>query len=136
MQSPRKKKARNALSLMSVLPVLLAACSTAYEPEPIEIVDQARYAADVAFCKDAGGKHKAKLNVANIAVSAAQGAGNNASGAILNPLAPVLGAAGGASNSLITGLDVMGHASANVVKHCLEEKTHRDGSALLANPND
>lgn len=118
------------------LPLLLAGCTAVYVPEPLEIADQAKYAADLAFCQTAGAGHKAKLDLGAIASGAGTGIANNVSGAAVNPLVPVLGGLGGASNALITSLDIMGHASANVFRHCLEEKTHRDGSAVLANPND
>lgn len=121
---------------LAVLPMLLCGCVEHFDPVPIEITDPVQYAVDVKVCQAAAAAYKPKPDLASIAAGTVNGAADNASGAAVNPAVPLLGAAGGATHALVTNLNILGHASANVARHCLEEKAHRDRSAIIANPND
>ena len=122
--------------IILALPLILMGCAIPYVPVPIEVTNEAAFKIDVAECLAAGDAYASKLDVMDIGASAVTGATRNAAGAAVSPLMPLIGAAGDTTTQLITGLNIMGHASANVARHCLDEKTHRDGSAIIANPND
>ena len=125
--------------IVALLPLALCGCSMleqTYTPEPLEITDAKQYASDVSFCQAAAAKTKAHLDIASIASGAGTGAAQNAVGAAVNPVVPVIGAAGGAGSALVSGLDVLGHAKANVARHCVIDKTRNDRSAIVAQPED
>ena len=124
---------------VTALPLLLAlgGCAGGYAPETLEVDDSAQYAADVKFCLAAGANYKAKLDLGEVGYQTVKGATSNATGAVVGGLTiPAIGAASSGTTQLLTDLDVMGRAGANVARHCLTDKTNRDHSAILANPND
>ena len=124
-------------ALVIAAALAFAGCTVVYTPEPLQILDVAQYAGDVKFCADKGASYHPKFDGASVASSAATGAANNASGAVVGGWAvPVAGALGSASSTAITKLNIMGRASANVSRHCLYDKTAIDHSAILAKPED
>lgn len=122
-------------SLAALLPLALCACA-GYAPQPIEVTDGVKYQADLVACSAAAAAYKPKLDLGSVAAGAGTGAAQNVVGAAVNPVVPVIGAAGGAGSALVTGLDVMGHARANVARHCLIDKLAIDHSAIVARPED
>lgn len=120
--------------LVLALLVLTSGCA-AYFPQAIEITDSEAYASDVAFCQSAAAAYKPSLDMSSVGYGAISGAAQNATGAAVSPLVPAIGAAGGATSALSSGLDLMGQARINVAKHCLLERTHRDRSAIVADPD-
>lgn len=116
------------------LGLVVAGCSV-YVPQPIEISDQKQYAADWNKCQSAATAYKPSLSLGDVASATVSGGASNAAGAVINPLVPVIGAAGGATSSLASGFNLMGQARKNVARHCLEELTHRDRSAVIADPD-
>lgn len=124
------------MRLAVALCLLLAGCATAYVPVPIEVTDLQRYAADVDLCLAAARAYQPRASVGSVARGAIEGGSQNLSYAPINPLIPVLGAAGGAAGAGLIGFDITGQVRRNVARHCLEEKTRRDGSAIVANPEN
>lgn len=122
--------------ILLILSWMLSGCA-GYTPQTLEISDQVQYESDVAFCQQAAANYHPQFNIGDVAYATAKGAASNATGAVAGGLAvPAIGAASGGTTAVINDLDVMGHAQANVYRHCLHDKTARDHSALLANPND
>lgn len=111
----------------------LSGCST-YVPQPIEITDPKQYAVDLGLCIAGAAAYKPTLSLPSVGYGAVSGGASNAAGAALNPLVPLAGAAGGGLSALSNGLDLMGQARDNVLRHCIEEKTRRDRSAIVADP--
>lgn len=71
----------------------------------------------------------------SVGLGAFSGAARNAAGgAVGGIIVPAVGAAGGASDAISAGLDLMGQSRQNVFAHCVKELVHRDGSALVAEP--
>jgi hypothetical protein len=118
-----------------VATLLLSGCAS-YLPQPIEITDNAKYSADVQMCMTAAANYKPQFDFGNIGASIVNGAADHASTAVINPLAPAVGAAAGLASSTATDLNVMGQARKNVAKHCILEKTRRDQSAIVADPDN
>lgn len=124
-----------ARNLALAVPFFLAGCA-AYVPQLIgPPADPAQYAKDWTLCQAAAQAYKPSLGLPSVAYGAISGGAQNAAGAALNPLVPVLGAAGGGMAALSNGLDVMGQVRENVARHCLLEITRRDHSALVADPS-
>lgn len=117
------------------LPLLLAGCAS-YMPQPIEITDATKYSADVQMCLAAAQNYQPQVDFGNIGAATITGAASNASMAVINPLVPVVGAASGLASSSATAFNLMGQAKRNVAKHCVLEATHRDESAIVADPDN
>lgn len=124
------------MRLLWMAPIMLSACAS-YTPQTVgPPTDPSRYAADVRFCASGAAGYRAGLNTGSIVAGTVKGAAQNAVGGVVGgPLVVGVGAAGGGAAALSDGLDLMGQASANVFRHCLEDLTNRDGSAVVANPN-
>ena len=116
--------------------LLLAGCATAYQPVSLEVTDAAKNAADVDFCLAAARAYRPSMSAGGVAQGIIEGAGGAISYAPINPLIPVLGASGGAASAVSNGFDLTGQVRRNVAKHCIAEKTRRDGSAIVANPDN
>jgi hypothetical protein len=123
-----------ALTFASCL--FLIGCAAPYEAQPIQIVDKAQYTKDLDFCLASAAAYKSRPSVSAIIYSGMQGGSGMISYAPINPLIPVLGAAGGALKEGAAQYDLNSQAKMNVAKHCLQDITRRDGSALIANPDD
>lgn len=116
--------------------LLLCGCAgPVYVPQPLEIINHRQYIIDALFCQKAAAAYRSRLDVSSVAYDAISGGAKDASGAAINPLVPVLGAAGGATSALADGLGVLGRARQQVAKHCLIERTRRDESAIEADPD-
>lgn len=129
--------------LLLALPLLAGGCGAisdaiapAYVAQPIKVFDQAKYQADVALCSAAGAAWKPQSSLGSAISKTIDGATSNTSLIPLSPLVPLYGAAGGAIGAAGDGLDLASRSHGNVTKNCLLEITHRDGSALLADPRD
>ena len=128
---------------VSFVGAMLAGCTTVrealqpiYVPQPIEISNQSQYMSDRKECETYAMEiYKPQFDGASVLAAGAAGAGNNAPGAVVGgPLVVAIGAAGGATAAAATGLDVFSDARPNVYRNCLIERTHRDHSALMADP--
>ena len=122
--------------LTVLLALLLVGCSTQYISVPIEIFNNDQYLADVSECRQAAVAYHPQLHILNVVIGAVSGGAENAVGGVINPLVPVVGAAGGASSALAEGLGVLSYARQNIFKNCLLEKTRIDHSAITANPDN
>lgn len=119
-------------TLFAIAALLLLAACAQYAPQVLgQPDDPLRYTQDVAWCHGAAQAYKPDSRVGAIVQGGVTGGFGSLSYAPINPLIPLLGAAGGAA-SAATG---NGQARRNVEKHCLQEKTRRDGSALVADPD-
>lgn len=116
--------------------LMLAGCAAPYDPIAIEITDPVAYRRHVDFCLAAAEKFRPRISAGSVARGAIEGGSANLSYAPLNPLIPAVGAVGGAAGEAAIGLGITGQSRRNVAKHCLEEKTRRDGSAIVANPDN
>jgi hypothetical protein len=125
------------------LPLFLAGCvifpsPDTYEPLTAEVTDAAQYEVDLASCHAVAHNYKPGLNGGAVARAAISGAANNTAYAVLPPigLVPLAGAAGGAVGASFTGLGINGEKTIKVLVKCLEERTRRDKSAIVVDPND
>jgi hypothetical protein len=118
-----------------LLAALLSGCA-AYTPQPLEITDPTIYAADVSFCQAAATAYKPSMDLSSVAYGGLSGGAQNLTGAAISPLVPLIGLAGGATSALSTSIDIFGRAKENVLRHCLMDRTKKDGSALIADPSD
>lgn len=107
-----------------------------YVPQPIRILDQVQYNADVEECLLAGNNFKPGMSLGTIATSTFTGATTNLSLVPFNAAVPAYGAIGGAANAISNGLDVMSSSHRNVAKNCLRDETLLDHSAIIANPDN
>ncbi|WP_298800081.1 hypothetical protein [uncultured Devosia sp.] len=115
---------------------MLCGCAQPYVAMPIEITDRDQFQADLNECAQAAASYQPHVSATAVALGAVGGGVNNLVGGVVNPLVPVIGAAGGAGAALAQGLGVMSQSKRNVAKHCMQDKTSRDHSAVLANPDD
>lgn len=122
--------------------VALALCGCAifpsaesYIPVVVKVENAKQYALDLLECHAIADKFKPGVSPGSIAQATVSGATSNAAYGVVNPLVPLAGAAGGALTATLGGLDLTGANSIKVLVRCLEEETHRDRSALLADPN-
>lgn len=124
-------------ALLLALP-LLSGCVSSYAPLTLDVSDPVQYAADLKFCQAAGAAYTPKASAADITESAIEGGANVISYAPINPLIPVLGAAGGAATaaSNATGFDLTGRTKTNVARHCLYDKLATDHAAIVARPEN
>lgn len=118
-----------------LLPLLLGGCTEIYIPQAIEVTDASRYAADLAECQQAAANYRASFDLASVARATINGATQNASNSVISPYVPLVGAAGGAVGSIGNAAGLMGQQKHNVARHCILELTHRDRSALIADPD-
>ena len=126
---------RRSLPLMGVL--LLASCASAYVPDPLVINDQAQYDADKTFCLRAGAQYKSTLDIASVGAGTLSGAATSATGGVVGGgLVVGVGALGGGTDALISGLDAFGKAGPNVARHCLYDFVMQDHSAIMARPGE
>ena len=95
----------------------------------------AAYAADLDRCTRDLANYSPRFDFGSVGLSAFSGAAKNAAGgAVAGPLIPALGALGSASDAASAGLDLMGQSRQTVFANCVRELTHRDESALVAEP--
>lgn len=121
---------------VAAIAVLVAGCAQRLAVAPIEVASEPAYLENVSQCKAAAEAYKPEVTVGSVIYGAvAQGLGV-ISYAILYPWMPVLGAAGGAGRAATDGYDITGRIRANVFRHCMVDKSARDRSAILANPDD
>ena len=127
--------------MMLAVPFLLSGCAVfptaaGYSPVIVRIDDQAQFDKDVAECHGVADHYSPGLDGGQIAQAAVTGAASNSAYAVINPLVPAAGAAGGAASATISGLDVLGANAIKVLVRCLSKETERDRSALIADPNE
>ena len=116
--------------------IALSGCAS-YTPQTVNApINPLQYGLDVGFCRTGSAAYSPPLDTGDIIAGTVKGAATNAVGGVVGgPLVVGVGAAGGGTAALADVLDLMGSARANVFRHCLEEMTRRDGSAIVANPN-
>jgi hypothetical protein len=104
-------------------------------PYAVQVTDPVQFAADVTFCTTAAQGAPSRFSLGNIATGAIRGGAANAPAAAASPLVPAIGAAAGATSSLMDALDVANAHSRAVFIECLDKKTERDRSALVLEPS-
>lgn len=117
--------------------IFLSGCASVadYRPYVVDVVDPATLARDERECLAAAEAYSAPLSIGAIANGAAQGASNNASGAALNPLVPVLGAAGGATSVLLSEIGLLNNDQRRVFLLCLSHRGERSRAYDVIDPN-
>lgn len=134
----RAKAARGIGAALSGL--LLSACVSPYAPYSPYVVEiqgdagQAKLKADTTLCQGYSQDYSPGLSLGEISSGAIKGAATNAPGAAVNPLVPVIGAVGGATTALITGLDLLDDQRRRIVVECLKQKGNRTGLYLVLDP--
>lgn len=123
-----------------ILPVFLFGCAIfptakTYTPVIVEITDRSRYELDLAACHSVADNYGPGFDTGQIAQQTLEGATSNAAYGVINPLVPAAGAAGGAASATIADLGVTGQAGIKVLVKCLEEKSRRDQSFIIADPS-
>lgn len=127
--------------LWPALPFLLAGCvalpsSKTYTPVVARYVDQAQYEKDLTECHWTADAYSPPTDLPTIAQAAATGASNNSAYAVVNPLVPVAGAAGGALSATLNQYGLTGQASIKILARCAAKLSAQDGSAVVADPNE
>lgn len=117
--------------------VLLVGCSTLPEFQPFvtDVTDQAALQSDERECLAIAQTYRAPLGLGSIGTAALEGGGNNLAGAAVNPLVPALGAAGGASSALLTGLDLMSSGQRRAFLLCLDHRGERSHAYSVIDPS-
>lgn len=121
---------------------LLAGCATifptsvGYSPVIIKVMDQAQYEKDLGDCHKVADNYHPNLSVASIAQQTVTGATDNTAEAVINPLVPVAGAAGGFVSGAVAGLGINGQASIKIFVRCLDREAREDHSFIIADPNE
>jgi hypothetical protein len=120
---------------------LLSACvalpsSKTYTPVLARIVNQAQYTADLTECHWTADNYNPAVNLSVIAQGAATGGSNNTAYAVVNPLVPVAGAAGGAFSAALGQYGLTGQDSIKILVRCVAKLSGQDGSAVVADPNE
>lgn len=124
----------NALRFLGIVAVcsFTVGCMTpTAAPFAPEVYNQTQYDADLVQCAKDLGVYHPKFNAAEVGQSAAQGAASNATGAAVNPLVPILGAAGAATAQALKGIDALNAQKRAVFLECIKQKTEWDRSALV-----
>lgn len=117
----------------TLLPQLPASPSEIYIRE---IKDQPALDADFAACRTYAGDFKTGVSLSKITEGTIKGGAGNAAGAAVNPLVPLLGAAGGGLTELVNGLDILTTTQRHILIDCLEKKSARSGAYLVLEPKD
>lgn len=119
------------------LAFILSGCGFAsgYQPYIQDITDHAALAEDEIACRDYALAYHTPIDLNSILTSAAQGGARNASGAALNPLVPILGAAGGATSEVLSQLGVLNNDQLRVFLRCLEHRGERSHAYNVMDPN-
>lgn len=124
---------QGALVLIGLVPFLFG-CAP-YIPQVLGAPDNpAQFAKDMAWCQQMAQAWKPQPSASAVVQGAIDGGAQTFSYIVLDAAVPLAGAVGGAGNELEKGFDVTGRSRANVLKNCLKERTHRDQSAILADP--
>lgn len=116
--------------------LVLAGCVSEYEPYAVEIAKPDQYASDLKACQAYAAAYKPKFDAPGLAESAGEGAAGNAVGAAVNPLVPVIGAAGAVAQTLLSDLGLSQSDRKRIAARCMHEKTRVDHSALSIDPNE
>lgn len=116
----------------------MAACVPieGYHPYVGDIENQAILDKDEADCASYAKAYSTPLDVDAISSAAVQGGARNASGAALNALVPVLGAAGGASSELLSEVGLLNDDKRKVFLRCLDHRGVKSGAYNVMDPNE
>lgn len=127
---------RDRLATACACVLLLIGCSTVadYRPFVGDVVDPAALRRDEGECLVMAKSYSAPLSLGGIGTAAVEGGGNNLAGAAVNPLVPVLGAAGGASAALFAGLDLLSAGQRRVFLRCLDHRGERSHAYSVIDP--
>lgn len=118
--------------------LLLAGCSNlkAWQPYAVEISAPGVYEADKSACLSYALAYRPGFDLLGIGSAAIKGGAQNApAGVVGGPLIPAVGALGAATTQALNDLDLLSTDKKRVFVLCLQEKTRRDGSALMIDPN-
>ena len=116
--------------------LLLAACAApTFSPYTVEISDPQKFDADLVLCQGYAAAYPKTLSVQAIGAGTVVGAAQNAAGAAVNPLVPVIGALGGAAQATISGLGAFGTNERKIIISCMIAKGERSGAYLVLEPN-
>ena len=116
--------------------VLLVGCANPYRPDPLVVLNAGKYHEALDLCAGATAKWMPKVAAGDVAEAGLQGGAGYLAYLPVSPLVTGLGAAGAAGSEGLNGVDPFGHRRKNVEKHCVEDKTLMDGSAIMARPED
>ncbi len=116
---------------------LLVACIPLenFKPLVIDVTDQSALDRDSRQCLQVAEGYKPGLDVGQIASATAQGASGNLANAVINPLVPAFGAAGGAATATLQGFGLLDASQKRVLLRCLEHRGMKSGAYNLVDPN-
>lgn len=116
---------------------LLAGCASVkdYLPYVEDVANPSELFKDEVECNRYAVAYKTPFDLEAIATGAAQGGANNASGAAINPLVPLLGAAGGATSAALSQLGILNNDQRRVFLKCLEHRGERSHAYNVMDPN-
>lgn len=119
------------------LTIILSGCGFAsgYTPYIQDITDQTVLARDEVACRDYALAYHTPVDLNSILTGAAQGGARNVASAAINPIIPVLGAAGGATSEILSQLGVLNNDQLRVFLRCLEHRGERSRAYSVMDPN-
>ena len=109
--------------------------SISYVPVIFDVADSDQTGKDSTKCHGVADNYKPGLSVGSISQQATLGATGNAAEAVINPLVPAAGAAGGIASAVISGVGLNGAASIKIFVRCMAELSHEDHAFKIADPN-
>jgi hypothetical protein len=121
-----------------ILPLRLCGCAGQlinYQPYVTDVADPRQLIKDEGECLSAAKGYTESFDLANVGTQALSGAAGNAAGAAVDPLVPVLGAAGGASQALLGSVGLLGDKQRRSFLKCLEHRGERSHAYNVIDPN-
>jgi len=125
------------VSAIIVAPLALSGCAlmpnVANYPGPaaVEITDRAAYKADLATCIAEVKLLPEHFDLQHLGAGAVSGAANGLPGVTLNPLVPVLTAAGGMASAGFDDLNVLGIQAKSRVNKCMTAHGLKSGAYVI-----
>jgi hypothetical protein len=113
---------------------LLSGCATPFAPYAIDVRDQSAYDADLAACRVAAAHYPRGFAFGDTITATVEGAGNNLAEAAVDPLIPVLGAAGAGGATVWDSVDPFRTLDKKIVTLCMEKKGERSGQYMVLEP--
>lgn len=117
-----------------LLPLLLCACATAYDPTPDihDVTDPAAVSKDVADCSVYAAAYKRPLNLGSVMAAGGEGSANNLSSASVSGyVGPLLGGLGGLAGAVLQWVGLLDVDTPRAAQQCVRQRLDRDHAGIL-----
>lgn len=119
-----------------LLALLLCACAApTYQPYTVEVIDPIIFRSDLSLCQGYAKAYPQAFSPTAVVAAGVAGGLQNAPGAAVSPLVPVVGALGSAAEAVLSGIDVLNSNQRKIVIMCMTQKGIRSGAFLVLDPN-